>query len=390
MTELLTSAPTSAHPARGRPPARALVFHGPAGTSGDGHDVLTKKAVARSLARLLGLEFQDDADRARQAHASLYHVPCETIVDVAAAERLGIRQASDLFGGVVPAPFIATKVITHPLVHADAAAPDGWCRAHADCVAGVVLPGYSVFTVADARRGAAELLQHGAVRLKAAAGVGGTGQSVVGDGAQLEAQLAAIDPQQLRRDGLVLERNLSKVVTHSVGQVQVGAWRATYIGEQYSTRNHHGHDVYAGSSLHVVRGGFEALLDLELEGAARTAVDQALVYHRAALMLYPGMFASRCNYDVAQGIDDSGRWRSGVLEQSWRIGGASGAEIAALHAFAADPELRMVRATTREVYGEGVAVPPRAVVHYEGVDPQVGPITKYVEVKSGVPAHVHV
>ena len=49
--------------------------------------------------------------------------------------------------------------------------------------------------------------------------------------------------------------------------------------------------------------------------------------------------------------DAVGRRRSGVLEQSWRAGGASGAEIAALEAFRADPSLPSVRAITREVYG---------------------------------------
>jgi hypothetical protein len=79
---------------------------------------------------------------------------------------------------------------------------------------------------------------------------------------------------------------------------------------------------------------------------------------------------------VAQGTDDSGVWRSGVLEQSWRIGGATGAELAALKAFQADPGLRVVRAATTEVYG-GVAPPPDAEVYFNGIDRHVGAITKY-------------
>ena len=43
---------------------------------------------------------------------------------------------------------------------------------------------------------------------------------------------------------------------------------------------------------------------------------------------FPGLFASRCNYDVVTGADGVGKHHSGVLEQSWRAGGASGAEIA--------------------------------------------------------------
>jgi hypothetical protein len=94
------------------------------------------------------------------------------------------------------------------------------------------------------------------------------------------------------------------------------------------------------------------------------------------------MFASRRNYDVIQGLDAAGRRRSGVLEQSWRVGGASGAEVAALEAFRADPALRTVRTSTVEVYGEGVPPPPHAVVYFRGVDDQVGPITKYAMVEA--------
>ena len=97
---------------------------------------------------------------------------------------------------------------------------------------------------------------------------------------------------------------------------------------------------------------------------------------------FPGMFASRRNYDVIQGTDAAGRRRSGVLEQSWRVGGASGAEIAALEAFRAEPALRAVRASTVEDYGEAAPPPPPgATVYFRGVDERVGPITKYATVE---------
>jgi hypothetical protein len=66
-----------------------------------------------------------------------------------------------------------------------------------------------------------------------------------------------------------------------------------------------------------------------------------------------------------------------VLEQSWRAGGASGAEVAALEAFRADPGLRAVRASTFEIYGQCHAPPPGAVVYFCGEDERVGSMTKY-------------
>ena len=124
-------------------------------------------------------------------------------------------------------------------------------------------------------------------------------------------------------------------------------------------------------------GDFDALLALTLPEDIRLAIAQARAYDDAATQCFDGLFASRRNYDVAQGLDAAGHRRSGVLEQSWRLGGASGAEIGALEAFRADPSLRTVRAMSREVYGEAPALPANAAVYFSGNDPHVGPLTKY-------------
>ena len=366
---------------------RSLVFYrcDPKASASD-HDLSTKAQVASSLADLLGFDFAGDYHDLKGAAAmndagAPYFVPSDTLFGIREANRLGIRTAGDLFGGVVPFPFAATKAITHPLVRADACAPAGWSAAFTDRVRDVVLPGYTTFTLSDAKLAGRRLLEDGTVRLKDAGGVGGAGQSVVSSPQELEKTLHSIDPDTLSRQGLVLERNLNKVATHSIGQVQVGNWTASYFGTQRMTRNHHGHDVYGGSTLIMTRCGFAELLGLDHPDDVRLAIEQALTYHRAALRCFSGMFASRCNYDVVQGVDDAGRWRSGVLEQSWRIGGASGAEIAGLHAFRADGDLRIVRAAGHEVYGDNVDVPPGAVIHFDGVDRRVGRLTKYVTVE---------
>jgi hypothetical protein len=96
---------------------------------------------------------------------------------------------------------------------------------------------------------------------------------------------------------------------------------------------------------------------------------------------YPGFVASQRNYDVGQGIDAEGEWRSGVLEASWRVGGASTAELAAATAFVEDPLLQIVYASVVKEFGKTHEVPPDAVVHYRGDDPEDGPITRHVRVK---------
>jgi hypothetical protein len=158
------------------------------------------------------------------------------------------------------------------------------------------------------------------------------------------------------------------------------AWAicAPLASEHSTTRATVGHLVYGGSALEVIRGGIADLLGLALSDVDRIAVHQALRYHTAALHCF-NLLASRCNYDIVQGRNGSGQRVSGVLEQSWRIGGASAAEIAALHRLLAEPDRHSVSCSTHEVYGD-VQIPARAWVSFRGTDAHGFPLTKYVEI----------
>jgi hypothetical protein len=376
---------TTFHPPRGLRPV--VAFYRSDGNGGPlDHDASSKAKVAESLASLLGLDFAGEFDLSLPSQAPVYLVPSDTLPSLAAARRLGIRGVEDLFGGVVPAAFVATKVVSHPLVRPDAAAPPGWSTLCAESVRDAALPGYSVFSASDAHEAAVRLLRGGSLRVKDPAGVGGLGQWVVRDEDELEEHLTRFGDDMLGRHGLVLERNLNDVVTYSVGHVRVGHHRASYYGTQGLTRNHQGLDVYGGSSLVVCRGGFEDLLGHDMEPQVHQAVEQALAFHRAIMQGYPDLIASRCNYDVAFGVDDHGQAHGGVLEQSWRIGGASGAEAAALHAFAADPSLQRVRASTCEIYADQVQLPAGAWLLYDGPDRQGGRLVKFAQVTKDVDA----
>jgi hypothetical protein len=342
------------------------------------HELTTQRRIAERLAVVLGCRYAGDADTTSSIG---YAVPNDTIVSIDHARRLGIRGEQDLFGGVVPFPFVATKAITHALIGPDAAAPTGWNREFAERVENAVLPGHSAFSAADASHAGRRLLQDGPVRIKLASGTGGAGQSIANTEAQLDEQLAALDARAVERHGVVLERNLGDAQIYSIGLLHVGRLVASYFGTQHNTRNRHGEVVYGGSDLTVVRGGIEALEQAAGDDAdLRRAIALARTYHAAALDCFAGMFASRANYDVARGRDAQGRVLAGVLESSWRIGGASGAEVAALQALLDDPALSSVRASTTEVHGPQAVVPPGAIVYFQGDDEHVGPITKYAQV----------
>jgi len=345
------------------------------------HERVVHAALAERLAALLGLTYGGDYDPARRYEAQPYLVPSGTVVGLREAQALGLCGESDLFGGVVPQAFVETKAITHPLIRPDAAAPVGWSRDFSTQVKGSVLAGYSVFSLEDARDAGRRLLHEGFVRIKPVRATGGRGQQRVDDSDALDQALFALDEQELAEYGLVLEAHLEHVTTFSVGQVRVGGRLASYYGTQRLTEDNAGNEVYGGSDLVVVDGDFEALLALDLTETTRLAVSQAQVYDEAASACYRNFFASRRNYDIAQGIDGRGQPRSGVLEQSWRIGGASSAEIAALELFRQGTGARVVRASSLEIYGRERPAPAAATILYQGQDDEVGFVTKCVVVE---------
>lgn len=336
-----------------------VVTYGEAPTE---HEMAGRRAVARALAALRGYEFGGSYEPRLRNNGHLYYVPAATL-EAAEARALGIGGENDLFGGVVPHCFVANKTIAHSLGDRAARAPDGWLDVFPAEVRDVVLPGFSAFTREDAARAAKTLLACGPVRIKPGYGIGGKGQIVVETDADLASALRGLDARAVAREGVVVEQNLEDATTYSVGQVTVGDLRASYCGTQKTTRDNRGELAYGGSDLLVARGGYEDLLALELPEVMRTAIAQAQRFDAAA-SAYAGLIASRRNYDVLRGRDRDGNWHCGVLEQSWRIGGASGPEVAALGAFRADPGL-----------------PPGAIVHFHGDDSVAGPIAKYTLVE---------
>ncbi|HEV2621900.1 MAG TPA: DUF3182 family protein [Frateuria sp.] len=351
------------------------------GAARSAHEAAAHAAIAKQLADLLGYDFAGAHVPGRSYPGPAYFVPGDVLIGLDTAAAWGIRSAGDLFGGVVPERVLASKAITHPLVDAPSRVPQGWPATFAERVRPVTLPGFSAFAAADARRAGRALLDLGRVRIKPAHGNAGRGQRVAADIAELDAIIASLDEDEVGRDGVVLETDLHDLTTWSIGQVRVGQHTIAYYGTQWLTRDNDGDVAYGGSSLRVHRGGFDAMLRESLPADVREAAGQAQLYDEAARQCFAGMFASRRNYDVVQGIDHRGHRHAGVLEASWRIGGASGAEAAALLRFRDEPTRRWLSVRTEEHYGDDATVPPDATVMFHGVDPSAGPLLKLTVVE---------
>jgi uncharacterized protein DUF3182 len=344
----------------------------------DGHERTTLHCVAESIASFKGLEFAGCYDPARVLTGPVFLVPDETLVRTE-ADKLGIRCAEDVFGGVVPHEFVKTKVISHELVSDTARRPDGWSEAFGRRVRDVVLPGYSAFARDDAREAARRLLPAGRVRAKLPSSAGARGQHILESAADLESLLDGLSDADLAQQGLLLEVELEPVTTLSVGHVRLDDTTLAYHGRQWLTRDNGDQEVYGGSELSCVRGGWDTLARLDVPANVRAAIRQARVYDEATAEY--GIIASRRNYDVGQGVDGGGREHSGVFEASWRVGGASPAELAAFHVLARSPEINRVRVVTVEAYGADVVPPPEASIHFHGVDDRAGPLLRYTAVQ---------
>lgn len=342
------------------------------------HEHQVHLKLAERLAHLLHTQVVAPA-REPTARDNFYYLPTETLIDPGRYLAMGIACAEDLFGGVVSRPYMATKAISHPLP-GDARYPLGWTDDFARQASDALLRGYTVFSLEDARRAAQLLLRDGPIRIKPVRATAGRGQTVVTSIQETEQALAGLDPQELALWGLALEENLTQVQTFSVGQARVAGILCSYYGTQQLTCDHDGEEIYGGSDLVLVRGDYDILLQLDLEDHLRLAITQARIYEQAAFQNFPGFIASRRNYDVARGLNSQDKPRSGVLEQSWRIGGASSAEVLALQAFAADPALRRIRASTHEVF-DTPQLPDDATVFYQGDDSEIGRICKYARIR---------
>lgn len=309
--------------------------------------------MARELAQFLDLShiYMAYEDQLEGEVRDAFYLPAQTL-NLDQAKRLGIHCAAQLYGGVVPHDFLAYKTVAHPLAQSDMDRPAGWNNDLAKALGPTVLPGYSAFSIPDALRAMSLLDQagHTGIRIKLARASAGEGQRVVYSRQQLEELLALPPWQEQVEHGLVLEENLLESQTFSVGQTQIGEHLFSYIGQQHQTNNRQQESVYGGTTLLMVRGRFDALLQLSGMQRIQYLIDLAMNYESRITQAYPSLYASRRNYDVIVGHDARGNYQAAVLEHSWRCGGASIAEILAMRSLQNHPEQGHTHAWTRERY----------------------------------------
>ena len=114
------------------------------------HQEIMLEVDAKAIARMKQCAFGGRYREGIVYPGRVYFVPDETLL-VEEASSLGITSSRDLYGGVVPQPFVKTKSIAHPLIGDGAERPNGWSDTFAEQVREVVLHGYTAFRARDAR-----------------------------------------------------------------------------------------------------------------------------------------------------------------------------------------------------------------------------------------------
>lgn len=339
------------------------------------HTVASAEAIATRLAALTGRELLptlqsfDENDEA-------FFVPTFALVRQNGNPDMTVER---FYGGIVHCGFMATKLVTHPHWHDGDNLPEGWTGSFAACLQDCVLPGFSVFSHEHALEAASTLLKEHKVRFKNPYASGGTDQNVIETVHSLDRFLETISDGDIA-NGLVVEEDVENATTYSVGQVQIDNHVGSYLGRQYTSHDRQGNAVYAGSRLRVVRGNWRALLQRLQSPVTRKIVEKAIRYDEAARQ-HLGLVASRRNYDVLVGPITENGVRCGVLEQSWRVGGASPAEILAMEKLMQDESVTAVQAFLRESRDEAPTFRDDDFIVYSGEDDFGQPLHKYARIE---------
>lgn len=100
---------------------------------------MTLEWISRDVARLCELPYAGSYSHGI-ARDDGFAVPEETLTQNQ-ADAIRLMSETDFFGSIVPHAFIATKVISHPLISHEANAPPHWHEALGHALAGTTLPG---------------------------------------------------------------------------------------------------------------------------------------------------------------------------------------------------------------------------------------------------------
>ena len=161
--------------------------------------------------------------------------------------------------------------------------------------------------------------------------------------------ISKIDPELFKKFGIILETNIysdedNPLTAFSSGWIEIDGETFAYVGKQTTGQDNR----YLGTRLHMVRGEEMPFVD---EIPKKITTDSNFI--KTLIPLLPGLISTRSNFNFAGTNDDN----IFALEPTFRVGGATGAELLAREILSRDAKALKVTASTHVIYGENFEIP---------------------------------
>ncbi len=323
------------------------------------------QALAQYLASITGRIFAGEIFSPRRLGSGDYLLPHKPI-SLEEGRQFGIINPDQIFGAVIE-PIYAEKSIFHKTVPNAKFVPSKFPHEFATFLndKGIVLIGYTAFSIEDVEKAYDLITDAGyAVRVKHPLGSSSTKQFRAKSKKQVLDFVRSEEVATLRKFGMILEVNLlnpndkrADVEGFSGGWTQLEGNIYSYLGRQMFAETGTT-DRYIGTRLQMVRGSVDNLGEVA-DSLVYQDVYRQLEKVAEATKLLPYLIGSRMNFDfiygVREGIDGIILDESPsvyVVEQSFRVGGASGAELVGIEYLKNNHEEASVTAVSRVHYGK--------------------------------------
>lgn len=312
------------------------------------HDFVLERNnnINKKIGSIIGAESQIEFDSIEEnIKRKVYYVLSKPI-DFEVAYLLGIKSKDDFFGGVFEDKRQAAKHMLHVGVGTDY--PNYYSLEFAENVNDYVLPGFTVFSLEEAYIAYQRLrdLGYNSIRLKNPCCSDSQGQKTIGEVSEVD--LFVQESIGDLSEGMVMECALDDPNNLSVGCFELNGDTYCYVGFQ-SEVVYQGRRCYGGTDMYVTKNNFDILKNVfetrSVPVDFRDIIEGFNVLRHSYNQI--GAMITRFNIDYLYGFVD-GVLKSGFVDPSFRVGGATPGEIESVELL--DRDDKIVNAQVRLHY----------------------------------------
>lgn len=294
--------------------------------------------VAKYIAEYLGIPYSGEMGIVEN---NVYYVPPVTQERGSLVASV-VKNSEDFYGLIVDDYNHVGKSILHMSV--TQRVPNFYSFDFAKSVENLVIPGISIFSRDDLRKGYLALRRFGKfdARLKLSDKSDGHGQFLIKTPEDLMRCSKEIDDEYIKNKGFILEANLEEAKTISIGFAILGRNMFSFMAIQKNDiAPEDGRNRYVGANVRVVKGEIDNLLNISENDIEKEAVEVGRSFYERYKSFNP--IASRLSFDFLYGKGSDGNDLAGVTDITGRLGGTCPALVLAANEFKDNSGLSMVR-----------------------------------------------